>query len=243
MAWTWVLQLVPLVDDIAKGVGNLIGKKKEKKVIDSIKTRFANFYAKNFEMMNRDIALIQGWKPILAPIQGIDIVLNRWEYISILGKKYNNPQIALDQVTSESVNLLITKTQEVETKMQKLSGASKLNWMEGSPSLIASLDRLKRKLNDLKNDLNNNSTPQEKLEDLKDNARECQEETISFFAFWDSVLNSLSLSATEGSKAIKENLGSLVEGAAKTIVSEYPRETWGSLVSSIIDQIDLDTEE
>lgn len=243
MAWSWIIKLIPLTDEIIDGFRKVrLRDKKKKEMANSVKKSIVNLYSKQFKTMNRDIALIKGWKPIVSKIHAIDIILNRWEYLVDLSVKYKNPKLALEQITKENVVVLLTETSKVEKEMNSLAKEVQLNWDEGGTDLAKAIELLNDKLNDIKNDLGAKISEDKKIERLIIQTRQAQEETIEFFKFWDGFLKELFVSAKEGSKNFVDSLDSEVQKTVKKIQSDYPTTTWSSYLNSILTKLDLNSD-
>lgn len=239
MVWSWITQLVPLADGIigaAKSVVN--AKKRKKKIEDRIKEKVIALYKKNFGAMNRDLTLLRGWKPIIAKIQAVDIILRRWEHNSSQSKWYNDPKIVLSEASIKNIKKLDKILIEVEEKMNELKDEAELNWSEGGPILYTSLENLQEGMTDLiqtYRDYKGDTKGQ--IEAIQFITQRLQQETKDFFSFWDGFMKSL---FDNSKSAANRFYGELTNAAKETITiiqNEYPTESWGSVLSDVLGQI------
>lgn len=243
MTWTWITSLIPIAKEVIEGiVGLKKGPKKRKEIEEKVTQRVLEVYSRQFAPINRDIGIIRGWKPILARIQGVDIILSRWELLAFLSYKHREKEV-IEEIISEiisekKIEQLLKEVASIKTTMTTLSKEAGITWFEGGTDLRASINNLEKKLNDLKDDFSlEKKNLSKQMEKLVVNSREAQEETVYFFAFWDNILKELVESSKNASKEFEKKLAPALKSEFPTIKSDYPTESWDDFVRGIIDKV------
>ena len=240
MVFSWISKLLPLGGSIIEGVRSVIKKKEDKnRAEDKIVSMIIQAYNSQFAGMNRDIALLRGWKPIVARVQVVDSVMKTWERNVSLSIVHKNPKIAIGETSENNIKLLLTQADEIKLEMRKLSGEAVLNWTEGSNDLNVSISSLEDKLNDLLKDVIQYKSDENKLLDrIELGTREVQEETKWFFSFWDSFLGDLFKQSKVATETFKRQLPDAVKSSIKVIQNEYPTETWDSVMTDVLNKLE-----
>ncbi len=236
MAWAWLVQFLPIAKEIFSGVNKVVkGKQKRKDVQNSVYKSVAGLYEKQYSSINRDLTLISSYKPIVARIQAVDIVLRRWEFLAIFCEKNDLEKALETTVTEKNVDALLKLVKEVSEKMDKFSGKANISWDEGGVGLTVAISNLNEKLTDLKSDIKRKKG--NRLERVVINTRQAQEETMEFFVFWDKLLKEFVESSEEAFKDFLKELSPLLKKQVETIGAEYPREDWSQIVTSTLSSV------
>ncbi len=239
MVWTWITKFVPLADGIIAAAKRAANKKKEQERIEqNIKGVIENLFKKQFKDMNRDMVLLAGWKTIVAKIQAVDVVIRRWEFNTSQSLQYKNMDLTLDTVTKEHVKELLSIVKNVKDSMDNLEGEVDLTWREGGTDLRTAILNIKDGLDDISESFTDfKNDPKGQVVKIQGKCEDIQSETVEFFVFWDEFMKSLFRNAKTATTNFVAGLSPAVKQTISIVQSDYPTETWGSVLGDVLNKV------
>jgi len=200
MAWTWLLTLAPVADDLINLVTSKVSNNKRRQELKtSINNKFKELFESSFKEASNDIKIIASWKNFVAPIHAINTVAISWDVMIDVAISEKNPEIAFKVITSDNIAKLAKNVSEISKNINKITIQNKISWRDSAVDIesqfenmiedIKALSKITKKFEkDIKN---KKKIDEDDLFHISNSLRNIRQKILTILNYWDAFLRDL----------------------------------------------------
>ena len=239
MAAGFLLSLAPAADAIFTSIKNVLGKdKKAAQLVTEVSKQFTDLYTASLKDLQKGVALISGWKPIVARIQALEATVHSWETVLDLARVVDDAGLAMKVISSARVKNFSAEVSGVQKALQDVAKNASMPWNEGGADVEGELRRLQNDADLLLKVVTQFEEMLSKMQPIDEMSLFVADQTlanirgrmVTVVTYYDFFLRGL---ATDAAAAPQHFLKGIETPVKQAIKSEFDSTSWADILTSV----------